>query len=132
MERVAEFIKGTYPESSKIVEVGIGGNTTVARLLDPCFDLVVTDVEPREFEDLNFVRDDITNPSISVYEGASLIYSVRPPYELHNDLLSVATTVKADLLVVPLGSEDSPLDYELVNYEGKVMYLVRTSDDDQI
>ncbi|MDY6765019.1 MAG: UPF0146 family protein [Halobacteria archaeon] len=132
MERVAEFIKETYPESSKIVEVGVGRNTTVARLLNPCFNLVVTDVELRDFEDLNFVRDDITNPSLSVYEGASLIYSVRPPYELHDDLLKVARKVGADLLIVPLGNEESSLDYELVNYEGKVMYLIRTNGDNYI
>lgn len=123
MDRVADYISAHY--DGRVVEVGVGSNTQVADILRRRgHDVVVTDIEDHSHE--GFVQDDVTNPDLRVYEDASLIYSVRPPYELHGALQDLAEVVGVDLLIVPLSGEDSPLDYELQNHDGRPLYLVET------
>ncbi|MDY6779253.1 MAG: UPF0146 family protein [Halobacteria archaeon] len=129
-EEVAEYVSEEY--SGKVVEVGVGRRYGVARsLAERGFDVTVTDVYAREefdadTEGVEYAEDDVREPRLSVYEGASLIYSVRLPPELHPYLDDVAREVGADLLVVPLGNEGTPLDdVELVNRGASAFYLGR-------
>ncbi len=54
---------------------------------------------------MNVVVDDITNPDLSIYKDATLIYSIRPPEELQNHIKRVAESVGADLIIKPLSTE---------------------------
>ncbi len=130
MEEVAEFVKGEYTEGEKIIEVGVGRQDETARaLVDAGFEVVATDVRDLEGDvgGVEFVRDDVTSPETAVYEGASLVYSVRPPYEIHAAIDSVAHSVGADTLLVPLADESPSLeedsDFELVNHGGKAFFV---------
>jgi len=133
VEEVAEFVKEEYAKGEKVVEVGVGRRDETARALcDAGFEVTATDA--RDVEDdvreVRFVRDDISSPQKTVYEGATLVYSLRPPYEIHAAIDSVAREVGADTLLVPLAGEGTPLesdrDFELVNH-GRRAFFVRHS-----
>jgi len=126
---IANYIAENYPTAGKIVEVGVGRMPDVAieleRLLPAC-EKIVTDVaEPPALSgQVKFLRDDITRPNLHVYEGAALIYAVRPPPELQPYLLKVAQGVGADLLIKPLAGESMALrGGKLINYQGTAFYV---------
>jgi uncharacterized UPF0146 family protein len=126
---IAEYIAEKYPAAKKIVEVGVGKVPDVAialqRLLPNC-EVIVTDVaEQTELSRrIKFVRDDITEPNLSIYQGAVLIYSVRPPTELQPYLHGVAQKVNADLVIKPLASESmSLMGGNLINYQGAAFHV---------
>jgi len=50
--------------------------------------------------------DDLTNPSLEIYRGADLIYSVRPPFELIPKIAALGIRTGSDVLIAPL-SEDA-------------------------
>jgi len=57
--------------------------------------------------------DDLTSPSLEIYEGADLIYSIRPPFELIPKIASLGARVGSDILIAPL-----PEDTHLSNLSG--------------
>ncbi|HIP63340.1 MAG TPA: hypothetical protein EYH04_04420 [Archaeoglobus profundus] len=121
-EIIAEYIIKHY--EGKIVEVGIGYNWRIAKILaEKGLDVVVTDIKPIEipYDNIKFVIDDIMSPKKEIYKGASLIYSLRPPPELYSYILSIAKDVKADCLIRPFGNEFA--SGKLVNYKGERFYL---------
>jgi len=101
---IGEYIAKHY---TRTVEVGIGKNTeTACMLLDSgasvrCIDVMDVEVPER----LCFALDDIFSPDISLYEGADLIYAIRPAIEMIPPLLSIARTINCDLIVYHLGFE---------------------------
>ena len=128
---IAEYIAENYPSAKKIAEVGVGKVPDVAievqRLLPKC-GVIVTDVAEQTelLVRVKFVHDDITEPNLNIYEGAALIYSVRPPPELQPYLLQVAQKAGADLLIKPLASESMYLKGgNLINYQGIAFYVFR-------
>lgn len=100
----------------------------LSKLLPAC-EIVVTDIaEPPSLPGgIRFVRDDVTDPDLSVYEGAALIYSMRPPPELQPYLLRLARTAGADLLLKPLTGESVQVGGKLVNYRGAAFYVFKQS-----
>jgi len=128
-DALVEYVRKNYVEGARLVEVGIGERDGTARALaDAGFEVTATDIHDVETgEGVEFVRDDVTSPDTSVYEGASLVYSLRPPYEIHADIDSVARSVGADTLLVPLADEGAPLgrDFELVNRDGRAFFVRR-------
>ncbi|XGI83486.1 UPF0146 family protein [Halorutilales archaeon Cl-col2-1] len=130
MERVSEFIESKY--TGKVIEVGVGRQTEVAEYLGSCdgIEVTVTDIDTEAKNEapdgLDFAVDDVTDPDMRVYDDASVIYSVRPPYELHSALKEVAEAVETDLLVVPLADETPRHGFELVSYEGRAVYIYRS------
>jgi uncharacterized UPF0146 family protein len=126
---IAEYIAEKYPSAKKIVEVGVGKVPDVAIALErvlPNCEIIVTDVvEGTGLSGrVKFVRDDITEPNLGIYEGAMLIYSVRPPPELQPYLHRVARKVGADLLIKPLTGESMSLrGGKLINYHGVAFYV---------
>ncbi len=121
---LGEFISKNYAPQM-IVEVGIGKKWEVAIQLSAAgFEVIATDVmdiNPRGFD---FVKDDITDPDMSVYENVGLVYSIRPPPELFSSIIDVARSAGADCLIRPLSNE-FPQGGELVNYRGERFYLWR-------
>ena len=144
-EDIAEYILKNY--RNKVVEVGVGSLPHVALLLKDKLDVVVTDVNDRDYsglmnpskqdeypwvhQSIRFCRDDIFAPCIEIYKNASLIYSIRPPIDLQEAMAKVAKEVGADLLVRPFGIEKADLsryfkNYTLVNYKKARFYLYRS------
>lgn len=128
MLQVADYIAENY--SGKVVEVGVGRFTAVAEILAKRgFEVVVTDIVKRDVpEGCRFYLDDITSPKIQIYEGASLIYSIRPPPELFSAILMVSQKIGADCIIKPLYGDY--MDAKIVNYKGVQFYLVRREEYD--
>jgi uncharacterized UPF0146 family protein len=127
-EDIADFIKTNYPRGSRLVEVGVGGHAEVARLLQDDFELTCTDVAEHGPEGVRYVRDDIFKPDMAVYEGASLIYSIRPPIDMQDCIAMVAKKVGSDLLIRPFSSERADLkkyfrDFKCINHKSAVFFL---------
>lgn len=128
LKLVARYIAENYP-AAKIVEVGVGHVPDVAvelKRLSPRCEVIVTDIqEPAGLlGSITFVRDDVTKPDLRVYQGAALIYAIRPPPELQPYLLKLARRVSAKLLVKPLAGESLALKGgRLANYGGVSFYV---------
>ena len=131
-EDLAEFIGQNC--SGRIVEVGAGHVPAVAlQLLARGLDVVLTDREERLLENMRVVKDDIFAPRMELYQGASLIYSIRPPLELQIAMGEVAARVGADILIRPLQDEVAELPgfaRRLVNAGEARFYLFRANGTD--
>lgn len=128
---LADYITSFY--KGKVIEVGIGKHPEVALLLKDHFEIIVTDTSDLCMEEIRFIRDDIFDPDIHIYEGASLIYSIRPPVEIQHAIASISKRVGADLIIRPFASEKTDLDKyfsesKLINYGSAVFYLYKNSD----
>jgi uncharacterized UPF0146 family protein len=102
--RIGGYLAGRY---CRAVEVGIGKNTDVAVMLADAGVLKgCTDIKDTGFPiSLNYVRDDIFVPDFSRYEGADLIYAIRPAIEMVPPLIAVAQKIDCDMIVYHLGFE---------------------------
>ncbi len=104
---IVKFIKENY--FGKVVEIGVGLNYNVATKLSEYVKVIVSDIIDINQIDQKirsiYVKDDISDPHLSIYMGASLIYSIRPPIEIQTDILNLADKVGSDTLIRPLGSE---------------------------
>jgi uncharacterized UPF0146 family protein len=101
---IGRYIGGTYQYA---VEVGIGRNTEAAQILSGAKKLLrTTDIKRLPVpEDLPFITDDVFSPDISRYEGADVIYAIRPAIEMIPPLITLARCVNCDLIVYHLGFE---------------------------
>ncbi len=126
-EDLAEFIGQNY--QGRIVEVGAGRVLDVARLLlARGLEVVLTDREERQLDNICIEKDDIFAPRMELYRGASLLYSIRPPLELQIAMGDVAAQVGADFLIRPLQDEVAELPgfaRRLVNAGEARFYLFR-------
>ena len=126
-EDLAEFIGQNY--QGHIVEVGAGRVLEVARLLSARgLEVVLTDREKWQLGSLRIEKDDIFAPRMELYQGASLLYSIRPPLELQIAMGAVAARVGADILIRPLQDEVAELPgfaRRLVNAGEARFYLFR-------
>ena len=126
-EDLVEFIGQNY--SGRVVEVGAGHVPAVAQQLSARgLDVVLTDREERLLENMRVVKDDIFAARMELFQGASLIYSIRPPLELQIAMGDVAARVGADILVRPLQDEVAELPgfaRRLVNAGEARFYLFR-------
>jgi len=119
----SEYIITNYRDVSKIVEVGVGNFPRVALTLQEHLnmDIIMTDIKP--YHPMVTV-DDINDPDLDIYSGASLIYSIRPPEELQKSIKNVADTVGADIIIKPFLTESFSHDnkFKLVNYKTAIFY----------
>ncbi len=123
---LAEYIAANY--SGKVVEVGVGSYFEVAeRLANAGLKVVTVDIVPRNApSSVEFYVDDVSKPSMEIYTGASLIYSIRPPPEIFESIKRVAFAVNADCIIKPLYG-DFP-GGRLVNFRGLAFYLFTAED----
>jgi uncharacterized UPF0146 family protein len=95
---IGEYVSEHYRSA---VEVGIGRNTTAAQIVHDagvrirCTDIRDTGVSAW----LSFSIDDVFSPELYVYEGADVIYAIRPAIEMVPPLLALALAINSDLLV---------------------------------
>ena len=127
---LAEFIARYYP--GRVVEVGVGYFPHVAqRLSEMGLEVILTDREERLLAGMRVKKDDIFAPQRDIYQGAGLIYSIRPPLEMHLAMGELAAAVAADDIVRPLQDEIAQLagfSRRLVNYEEARFYLFRKKE----
>ena len=119
-EQLIDWIKQNYSDARKIVEVGVGHRMDVAERISealPRAEILVTDkdeswVRSRKSGRIRAIADDVMFPSLKLYQGASLVYSLHPPGEILPGLEKLANGVGADLLIVPISDErhDLPQD----------------------
>ncbi len=106
---LVDYIVRQYPSASKIVEVGVGRFPNVALELKKRLQhtkIIVVDVNDSiinnyrdNFNNIEFLKDDVFEPKGRIYQSASLIYSIRPPPELHEKITEIGMNVKADVLI---------------------------------
>jgi uncharacterized protein len=105
---LADYICTHY--SGRVVEVGAGYVSDVALTLSfRGLDVAVTDIQERFLDGLHVEKDDIFSPRLELYEGACLIYSLRPPLEMQIAIGDLARRIGADILIRPLGDEVAQL-----------------------
>ncbi|NYB26741.1 MAG: hypothetical protein HVN34_05315 [Methanobacteriaceae archaeon] len=119
-----DYIGRNYGHAHNIVEVGVGTFSEVAQDLQNLnFNIIMTDIIPSP----DIIQDDICHPDLKIYKGAELIYSIRPPEELHPCLVRVAGEVGADLIIKPLSTDsiNSKEKFKLINYKKAVFYVTK-------
>ncbi|MFB6184436.1 MAG: UPF0146 family protein [Haloarculaceae archaeon] len=107
-----------------VVEVGIGNRTAVAaELLARGVAVTATDVYERPVPDgVRFVRDDVTDPTPSVYADAGAVYALNLPPELHRPTRAVARNVDAAFLFTTLGGDEPTVPVAREQLPGDTMY----------
>jgi uncharacterized protein len=123
---IGDFILRNY--SGKVVEIGTGFVPEVAMLLSQKITIVATDKEMRHLDGLYIRKDDIFSPQKELYEGASLLYSIRPPIEIQLAMGRLAVEIGADVLIRPLKDEIAELSgfsRTLVNLGDARFYLFK-------
>lgn len=101
---VGNYIAAHY---NSAVEIGIGKNTEAAKIIHDAGKAVrCTDVWGLpSLPWLDFAADDIFDPDFALYEGADVIYAIRPAIEMVPPMIALARRIGADLLVYHLGFE---------------------------
>jgi uncharacterized UPF0146 family protein len=117
-EGLSEYIQdvsGEKGSSFKVIEVAVGKFFDVSDYLSKCsnIELIKTDINPANE---GVLKDDVSNPDLSIYENVDLIYSIRPPYEIQPYLIDLQEVTGAILIIKPLTGED-------MNVKGKKMRL---------
>ena len=119
-EQLIDWIKQNYSDAKKIVEVGVGHRIDVAERISkalPRAEILVTDkdeswVRSRKSRRIRAIADDVMFPSLKLYQGASLVYSLHPPGEILPGLEKLANGIGADLLIVPISDERHDLQQD--------------------
>jgi len=118
----AQYIINNYADAYKIVEVGTGKFSKVSSILQKSLkaNIVLTDIKPSSYR---IVQDDVCNPDLKIYNGSSLIYSIRPQPEIQRCIIRVAENVGADSIIKPFSTEFvSSNKMKLLNYRKASFY----------
>ncbi len=120
-DAIAEFIASKYQRVGKIVEVMVGKNPWIAAAVKKQLSNTEVVVVDRYQETIDYikqvcpevkgVKDDILDPRLEIYEGAALIYAIRPPDELLPRMYDLAERIGADVLVRPYSDVDGHFYY---------------------
>jgi uncharacterized UPF0146 family protein len=111
---IGNYIASHY---TRAIEIGIGRNVVAAKIVSSNGALIrCTDVKALGISgDLHFSQDDIFSPDNSLYNGAEVIYSIRPAVEMIPPLIELAGRINADLIVYHLGFETYEHGGEIIN-----------------
>ena len=124
-ESFAEYIKMQSKKNpTRIAEIGVGKYSYVFDYLNDCenIEIIKTDISPA---DSSVIKDDITNPDLSLYETRDIIYSIRPPSEIQPYIVDLALKTDAMLIIKPLFNEDinsKRVKLRLKNYKKASFY----------
>ena len=101
---IGTYIAARYDSA---IEVGIGETADAARIILSAGKRIrCTDIRhDLPVEGLSFSIDNVFDPDIRLYEGADVIYAIRPAIEMVPPLIALVRRVDADLLVYHLGFE---------------------------
>jgi uncharacterized UPF0146 family protein len=117
---LVEYVRENYSRASKIVELGVGSRIAVAERIKkhlPLAEVLVTDkdevwVRKHMTGRVRAVADDVMFPQTPIYQNASLVYSIHPPFEIVAPMVALAGSIGADLLVVPRSEEQEAYDHD--------------------
>lgn len=89
-----------------VVELAIGRQPAVARALAATNAVTATDrVDRRVPAGVEFLRDDLTDPSPDRYAPVEALYALNLPPELHRPALRLAESLEVPLAFTTLGNE---------------------------
>ncbi len=134
---LVEYVRENYSRASKIVEAGVGSRIEVAEKIKkslPLAEVLVTDkdeawVRQHVTSQVRAVADDVMFPQTPIYEYASLVYSIQPPFEIVEPMVLLARRIGADLLVVPRSEEQEMFHrdrWEKLVRNGRTLGWLRT------
>ncbi len=133
---LVEYVRENYSRASKIVELGVGSRIDVAERIKrhlPMAEVLVTDndlawVRKHVAGQVRAVADDVRFPQTPIYQNASLVYSIHPPFEIVEPMVVLAGRVGADLLVVPRSDEQEAFDdgWQKLVRNGRTLGWLRT------
>jgi len=136
--KIAGLISRLYPKARKIIEVGVGKSPYTILQLKSFLrkaEIMAVDINPEVIREINrmgikAVYDDVFEPNKKIYEGADLIYFIRPPSELIPKLAELGRKVGTDVLIIPLSEDEYFSDlsgWERLEEDGIIAYLLRGS-----
>ena len=126
-QNFAEYILTMCDKNpTKICEIGVGKFTQVYDYLNSQenIEIIKIDISP---SDSTVIKDDITNPDLELYKNLDIIYSIRPPSELHPYIIDLALKTDAKLIIKPLFNEDinsRRIKLNLKNYKKASFYTL--------
>ncbi|OLB72437.1 hypothetical protein AUI06_01360 [archaeon 13_2_20CM_2_52_21] len=134
---LVDYVRENYSRASKIVELGVGGRIEVAEKIKknlPMAEVLVTDkdlawVRKHVTGRVRAVADDVMFPQTPIYQNASLLYSIHPPFEILAPMADLAGKIGADLLVVPRSDEQEMFHdgWQKLVRNGRTLGWLRTS-----
>ncbi len=91
----------------ELIEIGVGNRPEIAAALaERGRRVTATDLYDRSVSPpVRFVRDDVTDPDLTVYAGADALYALNCPPELQRALVDAAAAASADCLFTTLGAD---------------------------
>jgi|SRR5712692_4314185 len=136
-DELVDYVRENYSRASKIVELGVGSRIDVAERIKkslPLAEVLVTDkdelwVRQHVTSQVRAVADDVRFPQTPIYEQASLVYSIHPPFEIVEPMVLLARRIRADLLVVPRSDEQEMFhhdEWEKIIRNGRTLGWLRT------
>ncbi|WP_254521422.1 UPF0146 family protein [Natrinema caseinilyticum] len=122
-----ESMVGYLADYERVIEIGIGRRTDLARALaERGVSVTATDVYDRDVPvEVQFVRDDVVDPDSSIYADADAVYARNLPPELHRPALAVARDADADLLFTTLGGDQPTIPVERKPIRTGTLYIAR-------
>lgn len=127
-EDFKEYILNEVADNeAKIAEIGIGKFDYIANELSKRENITVIKVDIMPADE-SIIKDDITKPNLELYDGVSLIYSIRPPSELQPHLVNLAMKINSQLIIKPLTNEDlntGKTKMKLKNFNKASFYCLR-------
>ncbi|MFB6310386.1 MAG: UPF0146 family protein [Salinirussus sp.] len=104
--------------ANRLVELAVGTRTDLAAILAARgIEIRVTDIRERAVpSNVEFVRDDLTDPDTTVYADADALYARNLPAELQSPARDLARTIDTPLWFTTLGMEEPviPVDREVI------------------
>src|SRR5438132_13767026 len=105
---LVDYVRENYSRASKIVELGVGSRIDVAERIKkqiPLAEVLVTDkdqawVRKHRTSQVRAVADDVMFPQTRIYENASLVYLIHPPFEVVAPMVVLTGSVGAYPLVM--------------------------------
>jgi len=114
-------------EYEAVVEIGIGSRAAVAHALaSRGVTVTATDVRDCEVpEGVGFVRDDVFDPDLGVYQGVGAVYALNSPPELHRPIREIARVVGAPFYFTTLGTDPPAIPAEAETIPGDTLFRAR-------
>jgi uncharacterized UPF0146 family protein len=110
----------------RLVEVGVGNRTDVAAgLAERGRTVTATDIHERPTPSgVRFVRDDVTDPDVTLYRDAEAVYALNCPPELQRPLAEAAEAAEAACFFTTLGSDPAVVDATTETLEDETLFRV--------
>jgi hypothetical protein len=112
----------------RVVEIGIGHRTGVAAdLADAGVAVTATDVRERSVPaGVEFVRDDVTDPTPGVYADADALYALNCPPELHRPAADLARDVDVPFRFTTLGADPPAVPVVRETLPGETLFVAES------